>query len=155
MVGERRARVFLSDWHFWVGVAYFGLAAVVLALYILFGRTAREEASRAAAAKAASTAQVAQCFGGVKNAPVIAGFIRSHEAIIENGLIANRAAIAASPGDPLNAIRQRSIDRLTAAKANADELRRLIKGTTPTKRACTVLAHKLGVDPSRYTPTSS
>lgn len=151
MTRTDHVRFALSDWRFWMGIAYFGLVMVIVGLFVLFNRTAHEEAARAATAKSAGIAQVSQCFVAVRNAPLVDGFIRSHEAIIENGLLTNKASIAASPGDPLNPIRRRAIVRLTAAKANADELKRLTRATTPTRHSCVVLAGKLRVDPSRYT----
>jgi Na+/melibiose symporter-like transporter len=107
MTRTDHVRFALSDWRFWMGIAYFGLVMVIVGLFVLFNRTAREEAARAATAKSAGIAQVSQCFVAVRNAPVVDGFIRSHEAIIENGLLTNKASIAASPGDPLNPIRRR------------------------------------------------
>ncbi len=149
---ERGLREFLSVWQFWMVVAYVGLAAVVVALYVLFGRTAHDEAIRAAAQKSAATSQAATCFISVKNAPVIAGFLQEQDALIDNGLLANLAAIKASgPSDPLNGVRERAVIRLTAAKANERRLERLIATTTPTKAKCLVLAHKLGVNTSAYT----
>lgn len=150
MTRTDHVRFALSDWRFWMGIAYFGLVSVVVGLFVLFNRTAREEALRTASAKSAAIAQVSQCFLGVRNAPVVEGFVDSHEAIIENGLLVNKASIAAAPGDPLNPIRRKAIVRLTAAKNNADELKRLVESTTPTRRSCVVLAGKLGVDASRY-----
>lgn len=148
---ERNVREFLSDWHVWVGIAYFGLAAVVVALYVLFGRTAHEEAIRAAASRSAASTQVGQCFTSVKNAPVAAGFIDAHEALINNSLLANQAALSVSPpDDPLRSVRVASIARLKRADANVKDLRRLIRESTPTEKKCVRLAHILGVDPDRY-----
>lgn len=147
---ERSLRSFLSDWHVWVGIAYFGLAAVVVALYVLFGRTAHEEANRAASARSAASTQVGQCFVAVRNAPVVEGFLKSHEAIIDNGLLTNRALIRESPGDPANPVRRSAIARLMEAAENAHQLSRLISATTPTRKSCLALAAQLHVDPSRY-----
>ena len=148
---ERSLRTVMSDWKFWMGVAYFGLAAVIVSLFVLFNRTAHEEAVRAAAASSAAVTQVGQCFTAVKNAPVARGFIAAQEAIIDNGLIANRAALAASPkDDPLRQIRVRSIIRLQGAQKNVKDLRVLIAATTPTEKKCMHLAHILRVDPARY-----
>jgi len=150
---ERSARAFLSDWKLWMGIAYFAIVAILIWQVRLSSRQAQEEANRAATAKAAAATQVGQCFTSVKNAPVVNGFIRSHEAIIENGLISNRASIAASPGDPLNQIRRKAIKRLMAAKANADELKALISSTAQSRKSCLELAAQLHVDASRYTRT--
>lgn len=148
---ERNLREVMSSLGFWLLLAYLMLAAVVVSLFVLFGRTAREEAQRTASARAAATTQVGQCFTSVKTAPVLDGFIDSHEAIIDNSLAANRAAILASPGDPLNSVRRKSIVRLEAAQKNVMQLRTLIVAGTPTEKKCVDLARMLGVDASRYT----
>lgn len=150
MTRTDKVRIFLSDWQFWTGIAYFGIAATVVALFFLFNRTAREEAFRAAGVKAAATSQVAQCFTSYKNGPVTRGFIASHEAIIENSIISNREALKAQPTSPLTAIRKQSLARLEAAKENANELQVLISKTIPTRNSCIELAHRLNIDPSRY-----
>jgi len=141
----------MSTLAFWVLVAYFVLAAVIVSLFVLFNRTAHEEALRAAATKSSASTQVGQCFTSVKNAPIVKGFIASHEAIIDNGLITNRAALQAErANDPLHNVRVHAIARLEKAKRNADGLRRLILANTPTRAACVKLARRLHVDPSRY-----
>lgn len=146
-----RAREFLSTLGFWVVVAYFGLAAVVVAVLVLFGRTAREEALRTASARSAASTQVGQCFTAAKNAPVTIGFIDAHEAVIDNGIQANRAALNLRPQGRLAQVEKQSLIRLEDAKANADALRRLILRTTPTIDKCVDLAKRLEVDASRYT----
>jgi hypothetical protein len=151
---ERNAREIMSDWRFWMGVAYAGIILTVVALVFLFSKIAHEEASRTATARAGAATQVGQCFTSVKNAPVTEGFIDAHEAIIVNGLIANRASLNASPlNDPLHQIRLKSILRLEKAQRNVTQLRKLIRAATPTRKKCIDLAHTLGVDPSRYTAT--
>ena len=153
-MNERQTREFLADWRLWMVIAYLGLVSVIVALFVLFGRTAHEEAARAAAASAAAVTQVGQCFTAVKNGPVTKGFIDAHEAVIDNSLIANRAALAASPkDDPLRQIRVRSIIRLQAAQNNVKELRSLIAASTPTEKRCVHLARMLRVDPTRYLKT--
>lgn len=151
MTRTEHARTILSDWRFWVGVAYFGIAATVVGLFILFNRTAREEASRAAGARAAASTQVGQCFTSVKNGPVTRGFLASNAAVIENQILANQAAIETQPTSPLNGIRERSLVRLQKAKTNAGELRDLIAAQIPTLRKCVRLARMLHVDARRYT----
>jgi ornithine cyclodeaminase/alanine dehydrogenase-like protein (mu-crystallin family) len=148
---ERGLREFLSAWQTWMVLAFFGLAAVSVYSIHLSDRQARDEAARLAAANAAASTQVGQCFTAVENSPVIVGFIDAHESIIENGLISNRQALNAVPEGPLRMVRERSLVRLRAAKKNADKLRALIVKTTPTRKKCLRIAHRLGVDPSRYT----
>jgi hypothetical protein len=143
---EGIAREFLSDWRFWTGVAYFGIVCTIVALFVLFNRTAREDAYRVASTRAAATAQVVTCFASSKTAPVVRGFLTAHEVVIENSLIANQAALKLlGPRDPLYPILADSIVRLDEAKANAHDLIRLFGKTTPTRTSCTQLAHRLNV----------
>lgn len=155
-VDPERLRNFLADWHFWVGVAYFGITATVVGLVVLFNRSAHEEAARTATARATATTQVAQCFTSVANAPLIKGFLDAQAAIIENSLLANQQAVAATrQDDPLLSVRLASIARLTAAKHNNAALHELTLKNTPTVQKCVKLAHTLGVDPNRYIPRTS
>jgi hypothetical protein len=152
-VDPEKLRIRLSDWHFWVAVAYVGLALTVVGLVILFNRTAHEQATRTAKDKADASTQVGQCFTQVKNAPLTRGFLNTQEALIENGILSNQAALdAARPDDPLREVRLASLARLTAAKTNVSALRAIVLNNTPTQQRCLRLAHQLGVDPSRYLP---
>lgn len=63
----------LDDWPFWVGVAYFGLVSVVVALYFLNSRTAqaqadsaRNEAVRIAEQRAAAESAYSRCADSIK-----------------------------------------------------------------------------------------
>jgi hypothetical protein len=144
---EFRVRNFLNDPRVWVGIAYFGLAAVVVALYVAFGRIAKEDASRAALERANAVAAVNSCFTALKQAPVVDGFIDSVELLISDEILTTKQVLAAeAPGDPLRAARQKSLVRLNVAKGNADVLRELIDKTTPTKEKCMRLALRLNVD---------
>lgn len=147
---ERRAREFLSLWQFWMVIAFFGLATVAVYSLHLSDRQAREEGARAASVRAAALTQVGQCFTSAKNAPITLGFIDAHEAIIDNGILANRAALNVDPTGPLAKVREESIMRLEKAKANTAALRLLIVRNTPTIDKCVGIAGKLGVDASRY-----
>lgn len=148
---EHNAREFLSIWQFWMVLAFFGLAAVLVYSIHLSNVQTRQEAARVATAKAANTTQVAQCFDTVKNAPIVRGFLLSHEDLIKNGILANKAALAVAPDlDPLHTVRVESLRRLRKAKVNADKLKRLIKKTTPTRVKCFRLAHNLNIDASLY-----
>lgn len=148
---EIKVRTFLSDWHVWMGIAYFAIIAILVWQISLSNAQNREEAARTASAKAAASTQVGQCFTAVKNAPVASGFIDAHEALITNSLLANEAALAVSPpGDPLRAVRVASIVRLKKADENVKDLRRLIAESTPSEKKCVQLARMLGVDASRY-----
>lgn len=149
---ERGLREFLSSWQFWMVLAYLGLGTVVIFLFVLSGKQARIQAQTAAASQSNATTQVGQCFTAVRNAPVTRRFLAAHEALIQNSVLANKAALRlASPHDPLHNVRVQSLARLRKAQDNADELGRLFRRMTPTRRKCVLLAARRGVDASRYT----
>ncbi len=147
---ESRSRVFFSSLGFWVVIAYFVLAFVVVWLYVLNNREARAGAERAASIRSAATSQVSTCFTAVKDFPLTKGFIDGQEAIIDNSLIANRDALRQQPDSPLSQLRQNSIVRLTRARVVATKLNALIVEKSPTKRKCLALAKKLHVDPTPF-----
>lgn len=136
----------LDDWRFWVGVAYFGIAAVVLGLYVLFSRQTNETAKRVAIQRANAQAQVSQCANAVRNAPVVDGFAEAHHALIVNQILTTTAALqVAAPGDPLTKVRLASLRRLEVALTNANQLLDVVSNSTPTKAACNREAAMLGV----------
>lgn len=143
---ERRIRRRLDDWRFWVGVAYFGLAAVVMGLYLLFGRQSAEAAKRAAIQRASALSEVSNCANSVKNAPVGRGFIATQRAIITNSILTTTAALQAEDAnDPLRHVRLASLARLEAGRMNLNRLNAIFIATTPTKAKCNRLAVKLGI----------
>lgn len=141
-----RIREFLSDWHFWVGVAYVGLAIVSIWLYVLFEHQTNETARRIAIQRSAAQASLSSCVGAVRNAPVVAGFLDAHRAIITNSILATTAALqTGTADDPLRPIRKASLKRLEKALRNVDELDELVVNRTPTKASCDRLARSLGL----------
>ncbi len=145
-----------------------GVCAVIVAGSLglsawTFVRQSQADTVRAADKKSQATTQVGQCFQQVRNAPQvlqILGLVDTQGQLIEtlatNSIIANTEAIAATPGDPLNAVRRASLKRLEPARdklrAGQPALRMFILRTAenaPTKQSCTDLAHTLGVDPSK------
>lgn len=141
MADKTRRR--LDTWHFWVGVAYVGLALVAIWLLVTYLQTGRNTSSRRADERAQQISAVTACFTAVANAPLAKGFIDGQGAIIQNGIDSNKAILEA---DHLSAkqkkIRVDSLARLDQAKLNNDELQRLIVQTTPTRKACVQLAVK-------------
>ncbi len=147
---EPRSRAVLTSLGFWVVIAYFVLAFVVVWLYVLNGREARAGAARAASIKSAATAQVSQCFTSVRNFPLTKGFVDGQLALIDNSLIGSRSALKAQPNSPLTQTRKNSIRRLTRDRAAAVKLQNLILKNTPTKKKCLALAAKLRIDPQPF-----
>lgn len=142
MTEQTRQRILskVDNWKFWQTIFGFGLACVIVALYVLFGRTARDEAARAARQRSDSVQAVSTCFNAVKNAPIVQGFLDGNDALITNGLIANRELLARDTVPSQAAIHSAAIGRLEKAQRNAAVLRTLIETTTPTKASCIRLA---------------
>lgn len=138
-------RLRVDSWRFWVGVAYFGIVVTIVGLYIIYTKQNREDTKRVAEARAAAVQQVATCFAGVKNAPVVRGFVAGQKALIVNGIDGNRAALKISQDAKLRAVREASLRRLLIADTNNDILAALIKKTTPTRKGCISLAVKTHV----------
>ena len=94
----------LDNWRFWVGIAYFGLAVVVVWLFFLNqstsktqARQARDEAVRVAEIDSAQTAQRQQCLASIPTLRRINGFVAGvsdlHMALEENA----KAVLDATP----------------------------------------------------------
>lgn len=138
------------------------VVALALASFVLI-RQSKSDAVRTADRKAAAVAQVSACYQQVDNAPKVLkllGLIRSNSNLLDllatSSIKANTQAIAATPGDPLNKIRQATIDRLTdprnQLRADAPALDTYIAATrsqAPTDPDCRRLAQQLGVNPDR------
>jgi hypothetical protein len=147
---RRRIIHFVDNWKFWSTVFGFALIGVIVFLFVLYGRTAREEADRVARTRSAAVQQVAACFLAVKNAPVVQGFLDSHKALIENGIDANEAFLRLDESPALTQIRKDSLVRLRAAQANVAILDHLVAATTPTEKSCIKNAKATGVPYNRY-----
>lgn len=139
-------RLQVDTWRFWVGIAYLGIVLTIVGLYVVYVKQNREETKRLSEQRASAVQQVATCFTGVKNAPVVAGFIGGEKALITNSIDGNRAALKIKGQDPkLGDVRRASLKRLLVAKANIDILTTLIRKTTPTRKSCVQLALKTHV----------
>lgn len=135
---------------FWVLLAYIALAAAFVAFVVLFNRTAHEEAARAASAKSAATAEVAQCLSSSRNGPLVKGFANGFAALVENQIYSTQGALkAANPKDPLTPVRERALKRLFRAAGVAQGLVRLVDQTVPSMTSCKQLAARLHVPISR------
>ncbi len=145
-ISEPKIRRRLDSWRFWVGIAYFGIAAVVLGLVVAFSRVSSEAAKRAATQQAANQARVTQCAVAVRNAPIVAGFVDGQRAIIRNSILATIGALAnTARTDPLYRVRLASLSRLQEALSNTNQLAGLVSATTPTMASCDRVAAALRV----------
>lgn len=144
---EVRARHFLDNWKLWVGIAYFGMATMVVALFFLNRDISREQAKSAAESRSQSVAAVNNCYEAIRNAPSVRGLLAAIELAPRNSIEANEAAIAASdPGDPLIAVRKASVVRSQKALATVQRSRRKYEKTIPSQAKCDALATKLDVE---------
>lgn len=143
---EKGVRQKLDDWRFWVGVAYFGLVAVVVALFFINRDISREQTREAAEQRASSVSQVSTCADAVRNAPDVEALIAAIRFNVSDRVAATKDAIRVAPeGDPLAKVRQESLVRLRNQLARIDRLTAGFRKSTPTRAKCNALARKVGV----------
>lgn len=144
---RQQLRPTMDTFNFWVGIAYFGLVAVVVALYFLnqntaanIRRTAADEATHAAEIRSSAESRYSECLNSIPVLVKINRFIEG-ERIVDGALVENSEAnLAATPsGSALYATRVANLRRLRAAKAAAFE----VKFPVPTRAACAALRRRL------------
>lgn len=140
-MNEARIRMLLDSWRWWVGVAYFGLAACVLALAILFASQARSDTDR----RVGDTAAVLDCLQRVSRVPATLQVIAALEQSILNQLETTREALKADPRSPLTQVRADSLRRLTVAMSQVTAFRKSVLETAPSRSNCEDLARALHV----------
>jgi hypothetical protein len=121
------ARRLLDSWQFWVGIAYFGLACVVVALWVNYNRVSRDQvrtaevvAARHADLVASAEAQYTQCVKSIPTLRNINAFINGveevHQILLVNSIAAHKAT---PPGSALYQQQIMNIARLRDAFATA------------------------------------
>lgn len=137
----------LDSWQFWVGVAYIGLACVVVALWVNYSRVSNEQVQteRVAAARHAdiianAEAQYQQC---VKSIPALTRINRflhgvqdEHQTLLLNSL----ASHAATPKD--TAIWHAQLANIRRLRRASREVQG-VKFPIPTTKSCVALKRKL------------
>lgn len=137
----------IDTWQFWVGIAYFGLAAVTVALWVNYSRVSNDqrkttiiEAAREADITANATGQYEACVKGIPLSVKINKFVHGvevvHEVLYRNSLASHRAQ---DPNSPLYKTQTQNIRRLKAAFAAA----RGIHFPVRTKAYCIALRNRL------------
>lgn len=149
---ENKVRHRLDNWKFWMLIAYFGLVFVMVWLFFLNRQTAEQAAARQAQQKAANTAQVADCYQALRNAPALMGILDSVDLLAESSMKSSKAALQADPDSLLTPVRRASIERLERAREGVAVFAKAMVEQTPTLPECNHLAARLGVDPSPYMP---
>lgn len=147
MTKEQRWRYRLDNWRVWVGIAYFGIALMIVALFFLNRDVTREQTARAATQRAAAVAQLENCYRQVDNNPDLVAIIDAVRLNAENSLTTAKAALAVDPSGPLAQVRRDGIDRARLAIAAAHEFREQILSSTPTLTSCNSLAISLDLPP--------
>jgi hypothetical protein len=125
--GTRRL---LDNWQFWVGIAYIGLACIIVALWVNYSRVSRDQthtaevvAARHADIVASAEAQYAQCVKSIPTLTNINHFIHGveevHRILLVNSIAAHRAT---PPGSPLYRQQILNIRRLHDAFKSAKKV---------------------------------
>ena len=148
---EAGVRGRLDNWKFWVGVAYFGLAAVVVALFFVNQRTQRAIADQQRAAGvhtaeivANATSQYHLCLASIPELREINAFVAGVKVVHDTLLANSEALLAKTPrSSPLYAVRLRSLLRLRRAARAAAR----VKFHIPTEAGCKALRKRLLAQP--------
>lgn len=142
----RRVLPKIDNWYFWVGVAYFGLVATLIGLYVLYGRSGHEQSLRIADERATATAQVSNCISGVKSGPSIFEVIGAIELLTQNSITTTQQTLQITPMEsPLFKIRKNSLNRLENAEKKVMHFKIFLVTHTPTISQCKKLAKQLHV----------
>lgn len=137
----------MDDWKFWMGLAYFGLALVVIALWINYdrvsadqARTTRIVAARHADVIANADAQYQQCVKSIPTLTHVNHFLRGVQEV-ERVLIINSHAnhMATPPGSDLYRTQAKNLLRLEDAIRSTHG----VDFTVPTKPKCLALKQRL------------
>ena len=144
---ESSIRERLDNWRLWVGVAYFGLAAVVVALFFINRDISRQQADSAAKARSASATQVRSCVDAVRNKPDVDGLLDAIRFNIADRITVTVAANeAAAADDPLTNVRASSLTRLHDKLDKLDAFIAKVNDRTPTRSECNEMAVDLGLN---------
>jgi hypothetical protein len=130
----------LDSWHFWVGIAYFGLVGVTVALWINFSRVDRQAQARHADIVANADSQYTQCVTSIPTLErinrFIAGVEETNAILLRNSLASHDAT---PPGTPLYQAQIANISRFRDALQSAKGVRFPI----PTLKSCLALRTRL------------
>lgn len=149
---EKRVRDYLCDWKFWVLIAYAALSFVAFKQWGYSTNLAEEVAKRQATQRSANTAQVAQCYQSVKNAPGVFALTDLITGIANSSITSSTQALKLQPESPLSPIRRRSVARLNAKLETAKSFLAKTRRATPTVKKCDGLASRLDVNPVPFRP---
>lgn len=134
MTMHDRVRLRLDNWRFWMVIAYFALAFLVVWLYGVSAKTQREQSTRLATARATAAADYARCVASIPQLAKINSFLRG-ESDLADTLARNSQAVldATLIGDPQLETRRENLARLVAAR---DKIASVDKFPVPTIPEC-------------------
>lgn len=130
----REIRDTLDSWRFWVGVAYFGLAACIIALFVLY-------LDQSDTKERAASAQVVDCVNLVDRAPALLGLLDSAELAIRVQIYTTEKNLQGSSPTA----RTEDLVGLRRALGTVHVFRKKFASETPTAEDCVMLSRKLGV----------
>lgn len=120
----------LDNWRFWMVLAWFAIAFLMVAGYRLSVRTAQEQATR----EAASDAAVARCIASIPVLTKVNLFFEGERDLALTLLENSRANLSVTPmSDPVRATRVRNLRRLEAAYG---KVAAIDKFPVPTEMGC-------------------
>ncbi len=111
-------RRLLDSWQFWVGIAYFGLACVVVALWVNFGRVATDQRRTAIVVAERGADIEAQYQVCLRSIPVLAQFNRFVKGVqsVDSALLRNSIA-SHEATDPASALYQAQIANIARLRS--------------------------------------
>lgn len=127
-----------DSWPFWVGIAYFGLAMVIVGLFYLNNnnqrastRQAKDEAIRIAVVKAQAIAATGRCKASVPLLKEVNAHVAGVREYVDAQIRNSEAALNATlPSDPLYTVRVEALARSKLAQKKIDSLDALPIPTT-------------------------
>jgi hypothetical protein len=128
-------------------LAYFFLAAIIVALYVAFGKISREQAARAAEQRSSAVAQRADCYRRLEANPDLLALLETMKDDRRDRIQTNLDSIAAQPDSELNDIRRVAIAKSRRAIEGIDRFIAQIMDATPTREECDALSVRLGLQP--------
>lgn len=143
----RQMRPTLDTFNFWVGIAYFGLAALVVALYFVnqstqrsVTRQAQDEAAHSAEIVANANGRYQQCVGSIPTLSKFNAFIEGTQEGWHILITNSRTNLAISPNPAVYKQRAANLARIVKASRKIDQPK---KFPIPTQAKCRELRSSL------------
>ncbi len=143
---KRDLRRRVDTWHFWVGIAYFAIVAVIVALWVNYNQVSRDQsrtaqlvAARHADVVANADAQYIQCVKSIPTLTRINLFLNGVQSV-DGVLLKNSLAVhSVTPAGPTFQAQIKNIARLRRALHDVSGVRFPV----PSAASCVVLRNRL------------